>query len=63
MRGVNKTFSVPERRVDTLKERATHPFNRVGHRDLLALRDISFDVHQGEFFGIVGQNGSGRAAC
>src|SRR5215211_7643827 len=60
-RGVEKTFRIPQHRVDTLKERALHPFARNEYRELNALRGISFDVHRGEFFGIVGRNGSGKS--
>jgi len=60
-RSIEKSFRVPEHRMDTFKERATHPFTRMEYRQLHALRGISFDVHKGEFFGIVGQNGSGKS--
>ena len=59
--GVSKTFSIPREQVNTLKERALHPFRSAGHDDLRALRDVSFAVERGEFFGIVGRNGSGKS--
>jgi ABC-type polysaccharide/polyol phosphate transport system ATPase subunit len=59
--GLHKTFRVPLRSRDTLKERVVHPLRRVEFRELRALRGISFDVHRGEFFGIVGRNGSGKS--
>jgi ABC-2 type transport system ATP-binding protein len=61
VRRVAKTFRIPHHQVDTLKERALHPFARGEHRELHALKGISFDVHQGEFFGVVGRNGSGKS--
>jgi ABC-type polysaccharide/polyol phosphate transport system ATPase subunit len=48
--------------MDSLKERATHPFTRMEYREHHVLREVSFEVHKGEFFGIVGRNGSGKSS-
>ena len=61
VRGLQKSFRIPTQRIDTLKERATQLFSRTEDRELRALRGIDFDIHRGEFFGIVGRNGSGKS--
>src|ERR1700742_2137101 len=58
---LHKAFRIPTQRVDSLKERAVHPFASREFRELRALDGISFEVRQGEFFGIVGRNGSGKS--
>jgi ABC-type polysaccharide/polyol phosphate transport system ATPase subunit len=58
---LHKSFRIPTSRVDSLKERAVHPFAARDYRELHALNGVSFDVRQGEFFGIVGRNGSGKS--
>jgi ABC-type polysaccharide/polyol phosphate transport system ATPase subunit len=60
-RGVSKTFRIPEQQVHTLKERALHPLRHTRHHTFEALRDVSFAVGRGEFFGIAGRNGSGKS--
>src|SRR3954451_17737569 len=59
--GLEKTFRIPKHQVQTLKERALHPFRRTEYDELNVLRGVSFDIPSGEFFGIVGRNGSGKS--
>ena len=61
VRDLAKTFQIPLQRVDSIKERVLHPFATRATRELVALRGVSFDVHEGEFFGIVGRNGTGKS--
>jgi ABC-type polysaccharide/polyol phosphate transport system ATPase subunit len=61
VRGLSKSFQIATRQADTLKERIVHPFRRPDTWDLHVLRNINFDVHRGEFFGVVGRNGSGKS--
>ena len=58
---VNKTFRIPLDRSTTLKYRFTHMRTSSRYHDLHALNDISFEVPEGQFLGIIGHNGSGKS--
>jgi ABC-type polysaccharide/polyol phosphate transport system ATPase subunit len=58
---LSKTFRLPQRRYDTLKERALHPLSTRSYDPLHAVRDVTVTIPRGEFFGIVGRNGSGKS--
>src|SRR5271166_7157092 len=57
---VSKRFRLYHERYNSLKERLIHA-GRTPYEDLWALRDVSFEVREGETVGILGRNGSGKS--
>jgi ABC-type polysaccharide/polyol phosphate transport system ATPase subunit len=58
---LRKRFRLPLDKSTTLKYRITHWRSSSRYRDLIALRDVSFEVPAGQFLGVAGPNGCGKS--
>ena len=62
VRDVSKSFRLPTEKAGSLKNALFNLIRgKTGYTVQDVLKDISFDVHKGDFFGIVGKNGSGKS--
>jgi len=65
--GLGKAYSIRHQHNDHVTlaqvalEKAKHPLRRSEREDFWALRDVSFEVKQGEVLGVIGRNGAGKS--
>ena len=58
---VSKYFKLPTEATNSLRTALVNRFKGIkGYKEQHVLKDISFEVEKGDFFGILGRNGSGK---
>jgi lipopolysaccharide transport system ATP-binding protein len=66
-RGLSKVYEIRHNAemsttaAEALVSRLRHPLRRAEREQFSALRDINFDVHQGDVLGVIGRNGAGKS--
>ena len=60
VKNVSKQFTIPHEKNNTLKGAFINFFKRNTYEQFYALKDVSFEVKKGEFFGILGKDPGGR---
>ncbi|HEM5142597.1 TPA: ABC transporter ATP-binding protein [Streptococcus suis] len=59
---VSKFFKLPTESTQSLRTALVNRFKGIkGYKEQHVLKDINFEVEEGDFFGIVGRNGSGKS--
>lgn len=60
--GLYKSFHIPLEASSGIKQKVINLLKgKKGYRDFTPLKDVSFEIEEGDFFGIVGRNGSGKS--
>jgi len=58
---LHKVFRIPHEKRNTVFQALTGFLKPVTYETFVALNDITFSVEEGEMFGIIGENGSGKS--
>src|SRR5437588_12664627 len=59
---ITKEFAIPHEKTKTLFHKLSSVFRPAyEYEKLFALRDVSFRVEEGDFVGVIGRNGCGKA--
>ncbi|MCX5909105.1 MAG: ABC transporter ATP-binding protein [Deltaproteobacteria bacterium] len=61
VRRLGKRYTLYQKPQDRLKQSLFRHFGKRYGREFWALRNVSFDVRQGETLGVIGRNGSGKS--
>lgn len=61
VRNLTKSFRIPHKKINTMRSAFINIFNRKAYENFNALDNVSFNVRNGEFLGIIGRNGSGKS--